>query len=273
MSSEQQHPYQHPDLSSEEQALARQIVELRQLQPSVAFRQRLAEDLQRQIGEHMLRAGDQALTPRSQLGRILRSFISPSWSLRMRLAVGFCVVALLIGGAFYSSRSSLPGDLLYPLKRSFEAAQATLSTSDQLGLRLDQAALRLDELARLVERGDAGESIRSSADEYRQAILAIEPLLTAANARIVAEQLAQHLKNLQHLEAEASPSITDVLRAARLVVEQVLERAREIEPLAAPPPLSTTQLPAETAAPTRMTVPPHSCYVRAINFRSCRSSG
>lgn len=76
----------------------------------------------------------------------------------VRIAVGaLAVCALLLGGAVWLSRSALPGDTLYGLKRAGESAQLALAsdTGERAAELLSFAKTRADEVAQLLGRPSA----------------------------------------------------------------------------------------------------------------------
>jgi hypothetical protein len=76
------------------------------------------------------------------------------------LAAAFCLVLALAGLGSVLSTDSLPGDLLYQVKRVQESAilHLTLDDEDRARQRLEYAGDRLVELARLAERAEPGTS-------------------------------------------------------------------------------------------------------------------
>ncbi|HWU10850.1 MAG TPA: DUF5667 domain-containing protein [Streptomyces sp.] len=86
------------------------------------------------------------------------------------LTVG--VAAGAFGGVAAASSDALPGDSLYPLKRSMEDISLGMADSDaERGeVHLDQASTRLGEARRLMERGRSGEMDHESISEVRRAL-------------------------------------------------------------------------------------------------------
>ncbi|MBB5122764.1 hypothetical protein AF335_21780 [Streptomyces eurocidicus] len=86
------------------------------------------------------------------------------------LTVG--VAAGAFGGVAAASSSALPGDHLYPLKRGMEDFRLGLADddSDRGGMLLDQAATRLQEARRLLERGRSGPLDHEALGEIRKTL-------------------------------------------------------------------------------------------------------
>jgi hypothetical protein len=82
----------------------------------------------------------------------------PRPRLTAMLAGAFCLVLALAGFGTTMSSDSLPGDLLYQVKRAQESASLTLTLDegDRARKRLEYAGRRLVELARLADRAEPG---------------------------------------------------------------------------------------------------------------------
>lgn len=84
--------------------------------------------------------------------------ISPKGSLfqlrSMRLLAAALVAFLMFSGAIVASANTLPGDLLYPVKRGVEEVRIVLArdAGSKAGLYLDLAERRLEEAIRVLER-------------------------------------------------------------------------------------------------------------------------
>ncbi|WP_328670717.1 DUF5667 domain-containing protein [Streptomyces sp. NBC_00328] len=98
---------------------------------------------------------------------------------RSRLSKGLAAGGLTVGvaaGAFggvaAASSDALPGDSLYGLKRGMEDIKLDLADgdSDRGELYLDQAANRLSEARRLMERGRSGQLDHESLGDIRRAL-------------------------------------------------------------------------------------------------------
>ncbi|MBA2952010.1 DUF5667 domain-containing protein [Streptomyces himalayensis] len=90
------------------------------------------------------------------------------------LTVG--VAAGALGGVAAASTDALPGDSLYGLKRGMEDLKLGMADgeSDRGRLYLDQAATRLNEARRLMERGRSGDLDHESVSEMRRALSGVQ---------------------------------------------------------------------------------------------------
>lgn len=167
---------------------------------------------------------------------------------------GLAVVTALIlaaGSAVVASADSLPGQLLYPVKRAAE--QARLSLALDLGtrtrLRLDFSEARMDELQQLADRGLAisPAQIEALADSHRALLDSARAtgdpaLLDAARARTAAHHAA-----LERLKPQLGQSAVRAIDETRRDLDAI-EAGREPGP--SPRPLPGTAWPAEGAGLT-----------------------
>jgi len=112
-----------------------------------------------------------------------------------KLAYSFTVVFFLIVGVFGFARYTLPGDLLFPIKKIAESSQAVLT--GQTGLKNDVATLnsRINDLAAVAKNGKA-DNIPSAINEIK------------ANA----SELARNLKNNSANDPETLKEIVSSLK-------------------------------------------------------------
>jgi hypothetical protein len=92
-------------------------------------------------------------------GQVLRPTF---WMTIAKAAAGFIAVLLVAGLVTVpASANSLPGDVLYPLKRGYENVQLAFiqSPQSQAEIYLAQAQTRMDELQRLVLQGEYEETL------------------------------------------------------------------------------------------------------------------
>ena len=94
------------------------------------------------------------------------------------LLASFVVLFLLLGSAVTVSASSVPGDVLYPIKRTAEQVRLTLATVQQQSeLHLEFAQRRLEELRVLADRGDVSEELLAEISNETTAVLEQVPAL------------------------------------------------------------------------------------------------
>jgi len=103
------------------------------------------------VGKHRLLAALEAK------GRKQKEQRTPFWTWQRRWAVALAVLLVLIlagGSTVTASASSLPGDVLYPVKTATEKVQGffTWGSEDKAGFHIKLAQRRLDELDLLVEK-------------------------------------------------------------------------------------------------------------------------
>jgi len=86
--------------------------------------------------------------------------------LQKKLAYSFAVILFLIVGVFGFATYTVPGDLLFPVKKIAEQSQASLT--GQTGLKENVATLnsRINDLAQVAKEGRTG-SISSAIDEVK----------------------------------------------------------------------------------------------------------
>lgn len=138
------------------------------------------------------------------------------------------IFALLFGGAgatALAAQSSIPGDVLYPVKTSLEGAQLTLAADAyaQAQLHLSFAERRLDEIAGLIQAGRSAEIDGAAAEFQRQIEQALEKLgiLTANDparaadlARQITAALSRYAQVLSGLADQAPETVRPALQQA-----------------------------------------------------------
>jgi hypothetical protein len=89
------------------------------------------------------------------------AFPSPVWRRRVVLAAASIVVVfLLLGSAVSVSAASVPGDILYPVKRVTEQMRLTLASQQQrVNLYLEFAGRRLQEMRVVRDRGEVSTDL------------------------------------------------------------------------------------------------------------------
>jgi TolA-binding protein len=99
---------------------------------------------------------------------VISHFFSQSLTTRMYVPAIALLTLLLVTGTSYAAQSAIPGDVLYPIKRSFnEPIEKVLAISDRSKAytELKQASRRLEEVEILSVRGELGEDIAESLEE------------------------------------------------------------------------------------------------------------
>lgn len=80
-----------------------------------------------------------------------------------RSAATFTTVAVLLTGTSYAAANSVPGDILYPLKRAVEEAHVALAPGGPEEALVEQAQTRAEEVRRLMEMGAPEAMINEAA--------------------------------------------------------------------------------------------------------------
>lgn len=147
-----------------------------------------------------------------------------------RLAValgGFAIVGATTSMAV-AAQSALPGDVLYPLKRAMENAEAGFSVSDEAkgNTILENASGRLDEVDQLTRGGDAdaqavSQTLQSFADQASEA----SELLIADYESTGSEQSINELRDFASTSIQTLSALEAVIPAA---AEQALEDAAQV---------------------------------------------
>lgn len=191
----------------------------------------------------------------------------PSFGMQKRFPVAIMIsiviaASLLVGGTVYASTDTLPGDVLYPVKRAVEAVQLAVSLSDagDARLHLAFAARRLDEVAALLEK-NRPQDIRRALADYKvqsESVLAffsedsnLSPAEQAALADLLVTAQAHHEARftalLDQVPEAVRPTIESALTASRTGRDRVLKTVGEKSGREMPQPSPTS---IQTATPT-----------------------
>lgn len=179
----------------------------------------------------------------------------PPWMRRVALAAAVLLAAASTAwGVERAAAGSVPGDALYPMKRSFEALRygLALTSETKATVALDLADRRLDELRGLADRDgappdDAVAAYRAALD---RAVEAVEH--TGNRDRLTTrleERLASHEQRLERLRS--TPGVQSALEAAR-AAQQRVSGGSPSEPSAPPnpPPMAPVSRPPFPSPPS-----------------------
>ncbi len=161
----------HPEMRQELEPLLRTAVSIKN--PPAYHME--AEDKQ-SVRANLLRQIRQVKRPGRVSFADILSLGLPRQLAGARAAAMTMVIALFVGalgtGTAYASQSSVPGDALYAVKTGTESVRlwAAGSPVAKAGLNVEFAGKRLQELSRLVNRGDV--NAQAAADRYRQHLAA-----------------------------------------------------------------------------------------------------
>jgi hypothetical protein len=202
-----------------------------------AARPEFVADLRAQL----MAAADTLLVPAEDSARTTPSraqVVSLPSRRQRRLAVvaaAFVVVGGTAGMAA-AAENSLPGDVLYPVKRGIESAQVSLNTSDAAKGHdlISQASTRLHEVDGLMSNGDSTTEITHTLASFERSATSGADLLFVAYQRdgdasdlaklrgVFSDQIAQ----LKALAAQAPPTAQPGFASASALLADLDQQAR-----------------------------------------------
>jgi Domain of unknown function (DUF5667) len=157
---------------------------------------------------------------------------------RERRLVAAATAVVVIGGTAgvaAASQSALPGDTLYPIKRTIERAEAGLNTDDagKGEAILEQANDRLGEVQELLDQDAASPQVPATIDDFSEQaeqgagllIKSFEDDRDPAKIEQVRDFAASSLALLQELAKTAPPEAQEALADAALVLQSLDEQA------------------------------------------------
>jgi hypothetical protein len=220
-------PRDEDDLNAWQRELASRLERLRDLPQPPSFQAEATNQLLARL------ASETPRRPRPATARPRPGAPWPAFGLRMAGAMLVFLLALL--GSGYATAASLPGNLLYPLKRQAEEARITFTGADQRDeLRRSLLERRLAELTTLATGTLPEQRLTAGVAEYTAAIISAR---TSSDDEQLQAQLARHHAQLAALQADAPPAIAIQLQAAQ-------------QAAAAPPAPEPAPMPAFTATPS-----------------------
>jgi hypothetical protein len=203
----------HRDISRELEPLLRlalDIEELPAVAPSPVFKARARANVVAFAREHPLR--------RSPWNWLTDLFVQPSWARAGVILLSVVVVITGAGmGTAYASQSSLPGDLLYPVKISTESLREWIETdtAGDVSLQIEFAARRIDEMEQLIL--ESSPEITLAVSGYNNNLAKAIDYVTGAPS--MAEDLAlavvDQLEKLDSLE-DSSGDAADIVEAEQI---------------------------------------------------------
>jgi hypothetical protein len=170
------------------------------IEPDPMFRRRLRGTVMNRFVAEREGAVEVATPRSSRMGRLGRACLYAS-----------VATALGVGGVMAASESAIPGDFLYPLKRSVEDMRATVAPAhlrDELAVY--DLAERIDELSRLIESGNVARSVSLSAAIR----VSLEQVSAHGESSVAGDRLGAQLARLE-----------DVLDRASVQTRREVERA------------------------------------------------
>jgi len=205
----------HPALRGELEPLLRLAVDIERLPaeaPSAGFRSKARANVMEYAHEHPLK--------HSQRHWLANIFIQPGWA---RSGVIVLAVLVIIAGSAtgtaYAAQSSLPGDLLYPVKTGTESWREWIET-DAAGdtlLQMEFAGRRIDELERLIPEfsPDVYIAVSGYENNLNKAITYSDNVAAGAFPEEVASGILNQLNRLDLIEeVSGDPGIVEAERIA-----------------------------------------------------------
>lgn len=140
-----------------------------------------------------------------------------SGSYKRNLAYSLATLALIMAGLVGFAQNTMPGDLLFPVRRIAEQSQAALT--GQTGLRQDVATLnnRINDLAQAAKQGRTGNipsainEINTKASELAKTIKE-HPVEDTATLKEIAVSL-KTLADVQGTDLSETPEVKDLYQA------------------------------------------------------------
>lgn len=188
-----------------------------------------------------------ALSFNERLREII-NFIFPGEELRLAtraVSIMLLVLGVVFGGSITTvsaSLNSVPGDLLYPLKRMTEEAQVALASGQDVKaeLHVEFAGRRVQEVAKINEASkvDSAERIAAAVEGFKQEIetaneylnnLNSEPEKVVAVAKIIDAKSEVHQQILNDVSKKVIDSETlGMVQEAQAVAEDASVKAVEV---------------------------------------------
>jgi hypothetical protein len=210
-------------------------VDLLRRQDIPAARPEFVADLRSQL----MAAADTVLAPAEPLVPTRTNVVALQPSRRQRRLAAVAAAFVVVGstaGVAAAAESSLPGDVLYPIKRGIESAQVSLNTSDSAKGQdlMRQAGTRLDEIDSLMSDGDSTSQVTHTLASYERSATSGADLLFVAfqrdgNPDDLAQlrgTLSDQIAKLRALGAQAPPTTQPAFASAIALLADLDQQAR-----------------------------------------------
>ncbi len=135
---------------------------------------------------------------------------------RPAAALATLLLVALGGGTVWASQTSLPGEILYPVKILSEQAQVALAISpqSQAEIRLDLAQKRVQEIRQVFDRAQGGQNNQEPPQAWQQAL---------ENFNQQAQAIVEQTSRLQNQgQLEQANEINNQLKATVKISEKIM---------------------------------------------------
>lgn len=146
-------------------------------------------------------------------------------------ALATCLVFILLGGPWLTiqaSKASLPGELLYSIKKISEDVQMTVtSENNKTQLKIEFAGRRLEELGKITADSQKNENIREIASELKDNLAEASVYankISEQEVMAVVKKTQKIKEGLDENKQEASSEVQAELAEAGKAVEQINEQ-------------------------------------------------
>jgi len=207
-----------------EQDLIRKIKQLKKVQPSQEWLDSMRHNLVNQIS--FTEENDRGLKTRIGLFNWLGGFhLQP-------VVLGLCLLLIFTAGPWLTlkaSQASLPGEVLYSIKRASEGIQTTVASDDSKAqLQVEFAGRRIEELTKITEDSftseEKTEKVKKVVNDLKDN-LAEASVYAVKSSKEKAMVMAKRTKNIKEelgkTREEVSLEVQNELAEAKKVIEEI----------------------------------------------------
>ena len=148
------------------------------------------------------------LTKSQILGKEQKIELTPISALRLLFQLKFAkpafaslVFVFLLSGAFIFAQNSLPGDLLYPIKKITERSQKPFVSEKEFNIKIVNN--RLDDLAS-VAQGNLTKNLAPAINEYKASVSEVAKDLVKDETKKNPDELKKIVKQVQSIEKKTA---------------------------------------------------------------------
>ncbi len=143
-------------------------------------------------------------------------------------ALAVCLIFIFLGGPWLTlqaSKASLPGELLYSVKRATEGVQITVTSADSLTpLKMEFASRRLEELNKISEDSSSEKEVKEVIGELKTNLAEASVYadkISEDKVIAVAKKVQKIKQDLGNTKEELSSEVQIELAEAEKAVEQI----------------------------------------------------